>query len=347
IQLYEVDHSDLLKLASEQPSDQRLESIRQALIRNLGRGGPGLVSVAGVSQGQSLRQHLLPLARKMALLNRDEQKRVLRDHNLGSDVPLKNLDRCVSSYAMQLKLGEQSRCIMAFDDGDFKSLGSKFRELGFLMMELGFSLARVCDKSLDGCEVEQALLQCGSAKGRLIHYHSIADNAKENLWQQWHYDYGIFTVLTSPLFLSVGVGLGDTVECESPDGHTHLQLFHPELKRVVKVKVSKGCFIIQVGEAGCLLSKGQLRATLHSVVRPTSAVNLSRETLAIFLQPSWNKILSASNLDDDDEGGSEIDAGINRIVPPLSWRLRDGMTFAEFARETTKQYYGSGGLQSS
>ncbi|KAL8513216.1 hypothetical protein ACS0TY_019427 [Phlomoides rotata] len=34
------------------------------------------------------------------------------------------------------------------------------------------------------------------------------------------------------------------------------------------------------------------------------------------------------------------------IVPLLS-RLQDGITFAEFSRETTKQYYGGSGLQSN
>jgi hypothetical protein len=27
-------------------------------------------------------------------------------------------------------------------------------------------------------------------------------------------------------------------------------------------------------------------------------------------------------------------------IPPLSSRLREGMTFAEFSRQTPKQYYG-------
>jgi hypothetical protein len=32
-------------------------------------------------------------------------------------------------------------------------------------------------------------------------------------------------------------------------------------------------------------------------------------------------------------------------IPPLSSRLKEGMTFAEFSRQTTKQYYGGGGIQ--
>ncbi|KAG2325340.1 hypothetical protein Bca52824_008068 [Brassica carinata] len=40
-------------------------------------------------------------------------------------------------------------------------------------------------------------------------------------------------------------------------------------------------------------------------------------------------------------------ADIHSTVPPLWSRIRDGMTFAEFSRETTKQYYGGSGLQST
>jgi hypothetical protein len=44
---------------------------------------------------------------------------------------------------------------------------------------------------------------------------------------------------------------------------------------------------------------------------------------------------------------NEVAREIHKIVPPLSSRLKDGMTFAEFSRETTKQYYGGSGLQSN
>ncbi|KAF6176836.1 hypothetical protein GIB67_026523 [Kingdonia uniflora] len=36
----------------------------------------------------------------------------------------------------------------------------------------------------------------------------------------------------------------------------------------------------------------------------------------------------------------------NGIAPPLSSHLKDGMTFAKFLRETTKQYYGGNVMQS-
>ncbi|KAH6812446.1 2-oxoglutarate and oxygenase superfamily protein [Perilla frutescens var. frutescens] len=400
LELYELQYADLMALFSDQnpPSNeeiQRLESISRSIMQNLGRSGPGLLSISGVPQARNS-QTLLPLARKLALLNNDDRKRILKDHNLGSDVPLKNLDRIVSSFAMQMKyddeFGFKFEGSEMVGDGEFKDLGFAFRELGFCMMELGLCLARVCDKQIGGCELEQSLLQCGTAKGRLIHYHSVADNVaikeaanrkrgsrgsnvnlRENrrfdvddnddgggdgsskLWQQWHYDYGVFTVLTTPMFmLSNG---SDEQECGSPSGHTYLQVFHPETNSVVMVRASRGSFIVQVGESADVLSRGRLRATLHSVGRPAKMENLSRETFVVFLQPAWSRTFSLADYPvevepscNEETGGARHELnGLTRkileIVPPLSSRLRDGMTFAEFSKETTKQYYGGRGLQ--
>ncbi|KAI3449677.1 hypothetical protein Pfo_006342 [Paulownia fortunei] len=405
LELYELQYSDLMTLLSDQkPASneeiQRLELISKTIMQKLGRDGPGLLSIGGVPKARTVPQTLLPLARKLALLNNDDRKRTLKDHNLGSDVPLKNLDRIVSSFAMQMKYDQEfnskvegDEMAREVDGGEFKNLGFAFQELGFCMMELGLCLARVCDKLIGGCELEQSLLQCGTAKGRLIHYHSVADtvatkaaangkrharggkvNLREDvrlgddgnlkLWQQWHYDYGIFTILTVPMLMLSNVG--DEQECESPSGHTYLQVFHPEMNRVLMVRASKGSFIVQVGESADVLSKGRLRATLHSVCRPAKMDNLSRETFVVFLQPAWSKTFSLSDypiehlslrnqdseLCNEEMHGAEQESSgltqkIHEIVPPLSSRLRNGMTFAEFSRETTKQYYGGSGLQSN
>ncbi|KAL7151454.1 hypothetical protein ABFS83_04G032300 [Erythranthe nasuta] len=392
LELYELQYSDLMKMCSDQkPASneevERLKLISESIMQNLGRDGPGLLSIHGVPEARALPETLFPLARKLALLNDDHRKRILKlqDHNLGSDVPLKNQDRIVSSFAMQMKYDQEfnykpkdDRTATEFSGGEFKDLGFKFQQLGFLMMELGLRLARVCDESIGGCELEQSLLQCGTAKGRLIHYHSVTDNSAiktaakharsgkvnpkgnissvdgdSNLWQQWHYDYGIFTILTAPIFML------SEQECESPSGHTYLQVFHPEMNCTLMVKASKGSFIVQVGESADVLSKGKLRATLHSVVRPAKMEHLSRETFVVFLQPAWTKRFSLSDYpvdrltlrDQDSESCNGETNGLSRkiheIVPPLFSRLRDGMTFAEFSRETTKQYYGGKGLQSN
>lgn len=334
-----------------------------------------------------------------------------KEHCLGSDVPLKNPERDVSSFAMHLKnepsykssqgklwcdeagYGIGARLDLQEDD-EFKNLGGVFKELGFFMRELGLSIARVCDREIGGGLLEESLLESCTAKGRLIHYHSAADkcvlrdaergkrsckrvsskkgvqSAAEqevnhrngtglsgshfNLWQQWHYDYGIFTVLTDPMFLSSY----SYQECNLISRHSYLQIYHPSKNKLYMVKTPQDSFIVQIGESADILSKGKLRSTLHCVCRPEKLEHISRETFVVFLQPKWSQTFSVSEytmehlrsdclerqLPDTDEVPK---ADIQEIVPPLWSRLRDGMTFAEFARETTKQYYGGSGLQSN
>ncbi|KAL3517608.1 hypothetical protein ACH5RR_020197 [Cinchona calisaya] len=414
-ELFQLDYSDLMFLSSTKDASsssfqqiQRLQSITQSVMENLGPAGPGLIAIKSVPGASILRRRLLPLARKLALLSNDDRKRIIKEHNIGSDVPLKNLDRIVSSFAAQLKYNKtdfDSSLVMNDDtckskhelDTEFKNLGYAFRELGFLMMEIGLCLARICDRVIGSQELELSLLESCSAKGRLIHYHSNVDNRiikqaaerkgpdngkfqtngrtkaslqsgdakvlfdKEiDLWQQWHYDYGIFTLLTDPMFM-----LSCDQECPSPRGHTYLKIFHPERDSSFMVKAPPESFIVQVGESADVLSKGLLRATLHCVCKPVELEDLSRETFVVFLQPAWSKTFSlfdypveslksgsqCSDLSSEENHiampkSKDLFQDIHSIVPPLSLRMRDGMTFAEFSRETTKQYYGGSGLQS-
>jgi hypothetical protein len=176
-----------------------------------------------------------------------------------------------------------------------------------------------------------------------------------NLWQEWHYDYGIFTVLTAPLFLCASVDEECLIgqECHPPDVHTHLQLCNR--RKLFSVRCSPESFIIQVGEAADILSGGKLRSTLHAVGRPSSLTDISRETFVVFLQPSWDKTFTYSGYSFDPEDGSSDDRGMSirsdesegschkdlfmqdilKKIPPLSSRLKEGMTFAEFSWQTT------------
>nr|POF06493.1 hypothetical protein CFP56_27904 [Quercus suber] len=354
-ELYELHYSDLM-LVSEQLSQSRQIG---EIMKALGPTGPGLLSITGVPKPTtSLRRHLLSLARNLALLSPDHRLRILKEHNLGSDVPLKNPDRNVSSFAMQLRYKQGLESVQSKPSHSVDTLFSS----------------------------EQAHLDV--AKGRLIHYHSALDNLvlseageskattkrqangrrddknstrnrqgqlkgvvnldsngsevgssgiHSNLWQQWHYDY----------------------ECPSPSGHTCLQIFNPYKNNVCVVKASPESFIIQVGESADIISKGKLCSTLHSVSRPSKLGSLSRETFVVFLQPAWNKTFSISDYpmkqfmscheetNHSEQDHNKLTQEIGKIIPPLSSRLKDGMTFAEFSRETTKQYYGGSGLQSN
>ncbi|KAH0738507.1 hypothetical protein KY290_037212 [Solanum tuberosum] len=430
VELYELHYSDLLQLSSDKSlSDefieeiQRLESVTRSVMENLGPEGPGLLAITGVPEASNLRRTLLPLARKLALLNNDDRKRLLKEQNLGSDVSLKNPNRDVSSFSMQLKYEqcyERSGCQVddldvdnrdgEVDQNEFKKLGCTFKELGYCMMDLGLRLAQICDKAIGGQELQQSLLESGTAKGRLIHYHSAVDNdivredAKRNgqskarngkvnkneqsslkqqgiesskdqsndygLWQQWHYDYVPMFLLSShqeaPAAINNDSPVSSKLEFPSPGGHTYLHIFDPKKNQVFIVKAPSESLILQVGEAADILSKGKLRATLHCVCRPPKGENLSRETFVVFLQPAWSKQFSlldyplellalsgqqcgvcCKGTEQSMQVPEELSHDIQKIVPPLLSRLKDGMTFAEFSRETTKQYYGGKGLQFS
>ncbi|KAK9945250.1 hypothetical protein M0R45_010775 [Rubus argutus] len=401
LHLFELNYSDLLLVSSTDGSSpspeefERVESTSKAIMEALGPMGPGLLSITGVPNAADLRRNLLPLARKLALLDPNHRKLILKDHKLGSDVPLKNPERNVSSFAMQIKYlhdNENTQLNSDHESGSgCENLGNGFRELGMCMMELGLRLARICDRAIGGQELEQSLLESCTAKARLIHYHSPLDktilvqdarpkkpvNSKRNqtsdevklsgvdhsnnLWQQWHYDYGIFTVLTAPLFLLASNAPEERdQECAYPNGHTYLQIFDPSKNNVFMVRASPESFIIQVGESADIISRGKLCATLHSVARPNKLENLSRETFVLFLQPAWSKTFSTEDYPmnqisgisnetkhDDESERSKLTEEIQNIVPPLAMRLKNGMTFADFSRETTKQYYGGTGLQSN
>ncbi|GJM95616.1 hypothetical protein PR202_ga12378 [Eleusine coracana subsp. coracana] len=459
LDIAEVSFSDLiLLLSTNAPDEGRFRGVLETVGTELGRGGSGLLAIADVPRAGALRRRLLPLARRLALMDHPTRAQLLKKHGLGSDVPLKKLDRSVSSFAKLLRHSGKLHLLESLNsiecingtpfcldkardidgseeskgDDDMDILGELVEELGLYMMELGILVARACDIVIGGGQLEQSIADFGSAKARLIHYHSELDNIiiKEsstnrkglvkkvsanmglhpslsqkrsgspagaciktedqtatvtkihtkdtttedfadaisllNLWQEWHYDYGIFTVLTAPLFLHASTGEQCLIsqECHLPDGHTHLQLC--SRTKLFSVRCSPESFIVQVGEAADILSGGKLRSTLHAVSRPSSSTDISRETFVVFLQPSWDKTFTyyGNSFDPEDESSDDREISsvrsdgsegschndlftqeILKKIPPLSSRLKEGMTFAEFSRQTTKQYYGGGGIQ--
>ncbi|RCV06335.1 hypothetical protein SEVIR_1G156100v4 [Setaria viridis] len=367
LDIAELPFSDLVLLQSPETldDDRRRRRILDTVATELGRGGSGLLAIAEVPRVGAIRRRLLPLSRRLALMDHPTRSQLLKKHGLGSDVPLKKLDRSVSSFTKLLRhSGELALVelvnntesmnngfvclekIHNFDgseeangDDDMENLGELVKELGLYMIELGILIARACDIVIGGGQLEQSITDFGTAKARLIHYHSELDNIiireKENsikkkcslkkvavkpyqlgsqrsgspcpccikseegtpkmaikdndprdtsvqgqateisllnLWQEWHYDFGILTVLTAPLFLSGSEGEKCLVnqEYHHPDGHTHLQLCNG--RKIFSVRCSPESFIVQVGEAADILSRGKLKSTLHSILKSNPVV---------------------------------------------------------------------------
>ncbi|KAG6545791.1 hypothetical protein Mapa_012752 [Marchantia paleacea] len=470
-------------------ADEGGGQMARRIVQCLGPTGPGLLAVRGVSGVAELRKKLLPLAKELALMPDHLRRLILKEHDLNTDVPLKGPDRPVSAFATQLRYGHYSQSHIEScntlpgsravyrpgistgysgsqpkidsincGDKDMDELGRTLRQLGSCMAEVGILVARVCDKILPGVELEDAIWESRTAKGRLIHYHSefegrsvcsktshrsskkiskagnkkksnrlklidnkgsdskLVDweegNEKSDAWQQWHYDYGLFTVLTSPMFLNweepseaaqkatatIMNGVDTSSWAHAAGDHSGLIIMHQGVARYVNIPPD--CLVVQVGEAAQILSGGSLAATAHYVCRPPQA-DVSRETFVVFLQPAWHRRLSplcgfSSLLNSQDEGAlignldnsiscyysrdpllpksqgnyyqkhqeisghvdpeelkpqdykhwSKQQSDLLQAVPPLSSRWRDGCTFADFSKLTTRQYYGAHGRQS-
>ncbi|MCO5548778.1 hypothetical protein L7F22_002240 [Adiantum nelumboides] len=199
--------------------------------------------------------------------------------------------------------------------------------------------------------------------------------SSNDLWQQWHFDYGILTVLTVPMFPSIldidwsyeGAQLlspdarsscaANNVDFDTRSRHIGLKVLNTGDGFVEFVSVPPDCLIIQVGEVAQILTGGKLQATAHCVCRPPERPDISRETFVVFLQPPWHKELHCpSSVTDagmhdhlDCEDPVALDCKefqeVKRVVPSLQSRWKNGSSFAEFSKETTKQYYGANGAQ--
>jgi hypothetical protein len=71
IDLFELHYSDL---SPSSLSSTKVDSIMEAL----GANGPGLLAVTGIPNISNFRSYLLPLARKLSLLDRQTRNRILK-----------------------------------------------------------------------------------------------------------------------------------------------------------------------------------------------------------------------------------------------------------------------------
>lgn len=79
---YQLSFSDLLlssRFQSSSPTDRkRSQWISRYVMDALGPTGPGLLCITGVLGSPLLRRKLLPMARKLALLDPDKRIRILK-----------------------------------------------------------------------------------------------------------------------------------------------------------------------------------------------------------------------------------------------------------------------------
>ena len=133
----------------------------------------------------------------------------------------------------------------------------------------------------------------------------------------------------------------DGQEVENPDPeHAGLHI-RSRLGKTVKAVIPSDHLAFQMGETEQIHSGGILRATPHCVraARGPKAVGVSRETLAVFMEPMWGEPMNIP------KGTSEENAKYGSSkkfmppgVPPLESRWNPKMNFGEFTKKTIETY---------
>jgi len=162
-----------------------------------------------------------------------------------------------------------------------------------------------------------------ACKARLLHYFprtkDDAVKAGDASWCGWHLDHGTLTGLTPAMFVDENLN-----EVESPDPEAGLYI-RARSGDVVKVGVERSHIAFQIGQTSQVHTGGALVATPHMVKAPTTGTNISRETLAVFMQPSWDVPM------DIPAGAQQQEIGVPEWQPNTD--------FSQFTKTVMANYY--------
>jgi isopenicillin N synthase-like dioxygenase len=212
-----------------------------------------------------------------------------------------------------------------------------FKDLGHLIVDVGALVAKYCDIYCSSIVpgfpehfLEDIVTKTRANKARLLHYfpqkeEDISEEARktqQDSWCGWHFDHCALTGLTSAMYLDPEL---KEVPCPDPTAGLYIRTRGGE---VVKVSIPGDALAFQMGEVTQVASGGKLRATSHCVraAYGPKAVGISRDTLAVFMQPMWShKMICPEGM-----GTKEINV--------VGWTSPE-QNFAEFTTEKFREYY--------
>ena len=319
---------------------------RSVLREAIGKNGLGIVSVSDIPAFPELRQRLLPLAKRLAAQPRevlakleDEASQFNVGWSFGRELLDGQVDTRKGSYYANPNMDvptEDSALIERYPcycrpnvwpapGGVLDDLEPAFKELGQLMYKVGMEL-------LDACLVDErvefdrnTVSDPACSRGRLLCYlpeSGAGDGAQGNgasraqsdeltkMWCGWHKDHGALTALCPAMYLDA-----DGWEVACPNGASRTgsgEQLSPGLHirtrsgTLLRASIRSDALAFQVGEALEKLSGGMLEATPHCVVGTTSR-NVTRCTMALFMQPRWSTALDKDGLTFGDFSTSRLD----------------------------------------
>ena len=171
--------------------------------------------------------------------------------------------------------------------------------------------------------------------GRLLHYFPVSEevDTSDMKWCGWHNDHGTITGLCSAMYLAPDGSEVDPSSIE--DTESGLFAMNRNFEQV-KIKIPKDSLAFQIGESAQIHSGGLLRATPHCVISKPSTEGISRNTMAVFLEPNFEDIMSVP------EGVDPVNVHKSDPTKQLSLiknRWKNGQSFEEFEMETYKSFY--------
>ncbi|KAJ3257006.1 hypothetical protein HK103_004989 [Boothiomyces macroporosus] len=181
-------------------------------------------------------------------------------------------------------------------------------ELGQLIIKVGKLVALHCDKYISKKHpdlppnfLQSMIEQSMIPKSRLLHYFPISKEDAEptpdgsmDSWCGLHIDHSVLTGLTSAMYNDESDPSFPQVDTSNKDIQDALKdaglYIKDKDEKFTQVKIPKEYLAFQIGEAAQVASKEALLATPH-LVRGAAYPNMSRNTLALFMQPNVDQEL--------------------------------------------------------
>ncbi|EPQ61095.1 Clavaminate synthase-like protein [Gloeophyllum trabeum ATCC 11539] len=192
----------------------------------------------------------------------------------------------------------------AKDEKGIEGFEDAFKALGKFVFTVGCQLATACqpfasahltDSSLS---LSHLISTSQTTKARLLHYFPPPPDAPPpaadepvDSWCGFHVDHSLLTGLCSAMFIHAPPSSAPKVV--PPPSPTSGLYIRTRGQTLTKVSIPADALAFQTGEALELATAGRLRATPHCVRVGSGGAHVSRETLAVFMQPDVHQPLGA------------------------------------------------------
>jgi isopenicillin N synthase-like dioxygenase len=362
-----LEYADVVRDPS---ADNDLQASIQAAFGSQSDSALGIVVIKNVPDLQDKRQVLLDLIRRFGELEPEKQRKYehpqsyysvgwshgkesmakgVPDFSKGSYYFNPIVDRPTEDAELIAKLPE-FYAPNIWPTEDLPELETAAKDVGRLVVAAGQALAKHCDYYVESQlkvenlsekgKLSRILEKSTNCKARMLHYFPLKRDAQDGQkWCGWHNDHGSLTGLVPAMYFK-----GER-ECASDEVPASAGLYiRTRNGETVRVKVPSNCLAFQIGETAQIHSGGVLEATPHYVSNGDlgdQCFGISRETLAVFLEPQWDEPMDLPRNTDLKKVTEElfVRQSLPEGVPSLASRWQEGMNFGEFTKKTLAAYY--------